>query len=476
VIINGNSTHLGQSNWNKALFFSIIAHISFLVILIHLETTQSYITWPLSRICLITVPCVSLVVTSMIIFFGLYSFSALYSLLFMLFHFGIVLPQALGFPLPLPRYNWFGGDVINRAILLANVGFLALGTGALLMRLLARDSSRKKKDAPQGDVISTVYGTVGFSLVFIGCLGWYWIVIKSGGLGVLLGSYVQYRETVDSPLVHYVWLLQGLGWILVASHGEKAWIMRTGVIFLIWTISALPLGLRGGVLFPLAVSLPLLAKRGFRIPTKYSIIGAVVLLMVIAGVRSLRTAGVADAKFSDLTYSPLDALYEMGSQIRVVGFVCRWRDEGDPPAYGGTYIRPFERALTALSRGGGASQELPDDDLLMNLYVAKREGLAYGPGFSPVAEGFVNFNQTGIVMFMLILGIVFSLLDCLAVSAKTLAYSGVIFLPFVIEVRNAFTPVPFQLALGISIVFLLGLCGRFQKKIDAGLPVNHSRA
>jgi hypothetical protein len=144
----------------------------------------------------------------------------------------------------------------------------------------------------------------------------------------------------------------------------------------------------------------------------------------------------------------------MGGQVHVVQYVCSWRDQGDPPLWGRTYIRPLERAAGAFMPGMNVGKGA-EDNYLMNTYVVKRESLAYGPGFSPVAEAYVNFNEVGVLAFMGLLGILFSGMDNIRTSAVRMAICGAIFMPFIIQIRNAFTPVPFQIAVGFVLVWLL---------------------
>ncbi len=428
-----------------------LAALFALIFVVWALASAAYLGWSLRTTCLVSTAVAALSVGLVSLLAGdrAFTFCGLYAVMFTVFHFGIVIPYALGFPLAYERYWWFEGALLQEAILLCDLGVSAFALGAVALHrkrgsgLIANDRSDPR-----------LYGPIGFSLVLIGCLTWYWIVFSRGGLSVLLGSYGGYLQSTEHPLIHYVWLAQGLGITLVAAQSRPAWRLRTVMVFGVWALTAFPLGLRGEVLFPIAVALPVLVKGGMVIRKRYVVIGIAVLLPLVAGIRMIRSQGVKDTDYREVTYNPLDAVYEMGAQVHVVKFVCGWRDDGDPPLWGRTYARPIERAAGQLIPGMNIGKGT-EDNLLMNVYVVKRESLKYGPGFSPVAEAYVNFNEVGVLAIMGLMGIIFSTMDSMRTTAIRLAISGAIFLPFIIQIRNSFTAVPFQIAIGLLLIWLL---------------------
>jgi hypothetical protein len=89
------------------------------------------------------------------------------------------------------------------------------------------------------------------------------------------------------------------------------------------------------------------------------------------------------------------------------------------------------------------------DFRLMNVAISERNG-PYG--FSPVAEGYINFGMPGVIAVMLLLSIILNRVDGAAVSLRgdmVIACIVCILLSFV---RNSFAHIPGQCLLTIGLV------------------------
>lgn len=405
-----------------------------------------------------TISC--LVLVSRLTMWSIWSATAVYTFIFALFHFGILFIFALGIPIPndfaIVLNRWFYTFFTERAMQLAFIGLLALITGVSL-GLLLFTSSKKDQSTPnsteKNPYHDSAFTLVGFFLTFSGIVSWFGLVISSGGIQLLVGSYFDYLELATrSGLTAFIYFAIGLGLpLLVMTSPSK---LRTFGIILtgIWVFFAFPLGLRGEILFPLSASAIILAKQGQIRSTFKGIIAALLLLSVIAFVRELRQYGLAEYSFTRIVFSPAEGLLELGGSLRPVVEVVRWNASGEALIYGASYWAPFERALARVLPVLNIERLPAGEDLrLLNVLVQQRVGPI---GFSPVAEAFRNFGQWGVMIYMLLLGMLFSWFDTRPISPKHLAIFVAISMPLFVQVRNAFTQVPAQIVFGLVIVLI----------------------
>jgi hypothetical protein len=270
-----------RAAWTRLVIGCVLSTMVALVFVIWALASTAYLGWSLRSTCLISTVVVAISVTLVALLADnkAFSFCGLYAAMFTVFHFGIVIPYGLGSPLAFNRYWWFDGPPLQKGILLCDLGILAFSLGSAALH------RQKASGSLSGNHEPMLYGPVGFMLVLAGCLIWYWIVFSRGGLSILFGSYGGYLQSTDHPLIHYVWLSQGLGITLTAAQSQRIWRYRTLLVFGVWSLTAFPLGLRGEVLFPIAVALPVLVKGGMIIRKRYVVIAMVILLPLIAGVR-----------------------------------------------------------------------------------------------------------------------------------------------------------------------------------------------
>jgi hypothetical protein len=86
----------------------------------------------------------------------------------------------------------------------------------------------------------------------------------------------------------------------------------------------------------------------------------------------------------------------------------------------------------------------------MNIVIKRRVA---GIGFSPVAEGYVNFNTAGVLILLAVIGALLAWMDRWHSSPYGDALVGIVLVPLLIEVRNAFSFVPGQLVLGMVLLY-----------------------
>jgi hypothetical protein len=250
--------------------------------------------------------------------------------------------------------------------------------------------------------------------------------------------------------------------LLVATPASQ--LKKSGILlFVIWALIAIPLGLRGEAFFPLAAAAVIAARqRAFSISTGRTVLIVIILLLLITAVRQIRQVGISqyDA-LTELRLNPLDSLIEMGSSLRPVTEVLLWETAGEAYLMGGSYWAPIERAARRIIPG---IPRIPadQDERLMNILVQKRVGPI---GFSPVAEAYRNLGYIGVGLFMFLIGFIMGRLNRWPSNPVQDGYVIVIFVPFLIQIRNDFTPIPFQLFAGFLIVQIALIIGkmRFEK-------------
>lgn len=416
---------------------------------------------------LTTVYAVALIIlSSMMTSAGFWSPASAYLGLLTVFHFGLV--GVYGFGLlsgdAFRTYSgWFLTSYTPYAVVLAVLGVNACAVGSSLTSLTHR---RQRTPAPgladTGVNPSVTYylTLIGGALVVLGVVGWFGIVVLSGGPGLLLSSYGEYLEATERQPVAYVWIAMGFGLsFLTGTSGVRlSPVHRLAyAAFLIFAVFALPLGLRGEVLFTSLAAVIIRARRG-RVPSlRTSLVAVVVVLVIISAIRDFRQTGFNSGESVVVQGNVLDGLTELGASLRPVGLVVTWRNQGEPFIHGQSYWAPIDRASCRVL----LARQCPPaarDDRLMNVLVQQRVGPI---GFSPIAEAYRNFGQTGVVLILGLTGVLVGALSRWSGTPLHNAIAGVILVELFINVRNAFTAVPVHLVLGLACVLVAVVLSRY---------------
>lgn len=387
---------------------------------------------------------------------GVWSATGAYAAVFWCFHFGLVAVLASGLLGPMDLSIWdrmwalgpFGAD----AALLALMGSLAFASGASLV-LGCRSSNLQLERSLGGDEAAHPHGTAGSVLVFAAIAVWCFIVVTTGGTGGFFGSYADYLQATVGfgSEMTFVWLSVGCG-IVMSVTGRPGW-LRTSTIVAFGSMAmiALPIGLRGEVMFPAIAALVAAARCGRALSHGRALAFVLILLVLIPVVREVRHTGLNG--LPEVVFEPrlLDAFVEMGGSLHPVEKVLRWRAEGDAFEKGGSYWAPIERAAARVLPG--MKSAAADDDMrIMNVLVLDRVGPI---GFSPVAEAYRNFGAVGVVLVLGLLGAALGAIDTIHDRRMAVLAIATIYVPLLTNVRNSFISVPVQCAVGI--LFVLGL-------------------
>lgn len=390
---------------------------------------------------------------------GIWSASFIYVSVFCLFHFGLIIVLGLTLPLPpdlafIMDAYWPALSSIKGAVLLVDIGLVAYVTGIVSNNII----SSIKPLSPWKDTAATftILARTGFAILVGAIFIWLVKVLASGGISVLLGSYREFLTATEDESLSILYFLIGLGLVLLTASGPSPLRKRGYAIFVMFSIAALPLGLRGEVLFSACAALTAASMQSIPCSTKNAILFAVIGLCAIAAIREIRQVGVIGGKPSVASISPHNALAEMGGSLRPVAVVYSWAARGEEYLYGASFWAPLDRALYYVIPGWDRV-DARNDNRLLNIVIQERVSPI---GFSPVAEGHRNWGLPGVVIIMFIIGFVLARIEQRAYSRLEIAKVGVIMLVLLVFVRNAFTQVPFQLLFSFFIIYLVKIISR----------------
>jgi hypothetical protein len=395
------------------------------------------------------------VIASMIWMAGVWTATGAYGLVFWCFHFGLIAVLASGYvgveDLSVWDLSWLLGPHAADASVLALAGILAWACGASIVFLRRGQQPSGGHTAPAEAAHS--FGPIGSLLVLGAVATWSLIVLATGGLTGFLVSYVQYRQMTEDlgPVLGVIWLALGCG-IVLSVTGRAGWLRTSaGIVFAALAVVALPIGLRGEVMFRGVAALVAAARCGRGLSTRNAVVLGVAFLALIPIVREVRLTGLSGLSNAVLEPRFYEGLAEMGASLHPVEKVVRWHAEGEPFERGGTYWAPIERAAARLLPGITVVAAA-DDPRITNVLVTDRVGAI---GFSPVAEAYRNFGPLGVVAVLGLFGALMGAIDTIRDRRTAVLTLAMLYVPLLVNVRNSFVSVPAHCAAGLALILAL---------------------
>lgn len=394
---------------------------------------------------------------------GFWSPACLFLLVVVLFHAGLAPFIVLGLDPNFPRpddYEWFYGEVGTRSLSLVSLFCSVFVLAALLAALLSKPSLNFEQEYDNASEVFQrwAFAHIGAVSLIVGIFYWTQVAYSVGGLNIFFGSYMGFLNATSRSNLSLAYMMIGLGFGLVVMGTDWLFIRLSLVIFLVFSFVAFFLGLRGEVLFPLAVAASVLALR-VSMPRGITVVSAlIVVLSLINGAKNVRMSGLAGDAVDFSAFTPLGALAELGSSLRVVAHTVIWHEEqGDPLRFGETYTVSVARLFESLFSPLGSPQAA-GDFRLMNSEVMERSGAIGG---SIVAEAFHNFGLTGVCFSAALVGLMFGFFSVRNFSVKLAVSYVCVAVPFFNHIRNSFVPVlPFILVSGLLLIFVYVLTRR----------------
>lgn len=400
---------------------------------------------------------------------GFWSPACLFLLVVVLFHAGLALFLLFGLDPEFPRpddYEWFYGQVGGRALSLVCLFiavFVLAATLAAVIPRLPRPQILDHEEQTQGRQ-RWVFAHFGSLSLIVGILYWAYTTYSVGGVGIFFGSYIAFLQATSGSGLSIAYMMIGLGLGLAVLGREWPFVRISLVAFLIYGFIAFFLGLRGEVLFPLAVAASVLALR-MRMARGITVVSVLILVLsLINGAKNIRTSGLAGDRVDLSAFTPLGALAELGSSLRVVAHSVIWHEQqGDPYRNGDTYTVSIVRLMESLFSPLGSPQAA-SDFRMMNSEVMERSGAIGG---SIIAEAFHNFGVSGVFAVAGLAGLIFGLFSAQRVSVASAAFYVCIAVPLFNHIRNSFVPVlPFILVSGCILLVVYVLSRRKEATPD----------
>lgn len=407
---------------------------------------------------------------------GIWSPSVVYLGVLIVFHLGLT--SLLGLGLLSDRAmdlwgvdQWLWRDSTVYAAWVSFLGVLACALGINVNATIRRPLPPR---APvEADRSGSLLSLVGGALVAGSVAFWLLAIERTGGLGMLFGSYQEYlAATGESGLASWFVFIQyamGLGMAFLAAAPRTRW-TKVGVIAFafVFVPLGLPIGLRGEIMVPALTALVILSLRGWRLSGRASAIALVGVFAVVNLISTLRSVGLTNAREGGVQASPFDAIAELGASLRPVSEVVLWRQLGEPFIHGASYWAPFDRAFGAISRD---PNRLPSalDDRLLNSLVDYRVGQI---GFSTIAEAYRNFSVPGVLIVLGLFGLLVGRMDSWPNTPGRLALLGVIYVELLLYVRNAWTSVPSHIVMGMLVLAAVLWVGQHRATRPAPRPLH----
>lgn len=404
---------------------------------------------------------------------GAWSPASLFYIVLALFHLGLVPAWIFGIDPYFTRafdYVWFSGPIATQSlmiVLLAMVSYLLGVALYVTFRPSQSDTSVLETLAEeQQDARSAVFAAAGAVLAIAGVVAWVVIGLSAGGVKIFTSSYFTWlRLTGDSPAISsaYTAIAVGLGLAVIRRSSRVVKIAL--MVFAAYACVAFFIGLRGEVLYPIAVAASVMAFTRRMPRTVTTALAVVIVLLLINVAKIVRQVGVAGGAIDWRSADPLSALLEMGSTLRVVATTVIWHNvNGEPFMHGATYTVSLARAMEALFNPS-ARPPATLDFRLMNSEVAARAGQIGG---SAIGEAFHNFSILGVVIVFAIFGLLFGYFSSMRLNATRIAVYVCFAVPVFNHIRNAFVAVIPIFLLGLVFVLLARIWSGILRKQSQG--------
>jgi len=386
------------------------------------------------------------------------SLGSVYAALFGLFHIGLLIMIAFGFParvLDPTDTSWVLTPGFTTAAFLVAIAQIAMTVGYLVRIRPARVDAElilPEHGRPQVLTFADGAAVVGMGLLIIGLMLWARNVIV-GGVS-LSGSYPDFLAATSKTNMPTAYLMMGFGMGVVSASRWPAVRGSALIAFGVWSVPAFILGLRGEVIIPAAAFLVVAARRRLIRLRPWMLLAVAGALAVGSAVRVVRRLGVGRGSAALDNLNPLDGLAELGYSIRPLSVASQAHDQlGEPFVGVATYLAPFRRLIVGRLLGGQVTP-VADDPAVFGTWILQRVGPIGG---SPAAEAYRVGGTIAVICVMFAIGFLIASLDSLRPSLIGNAMIGMLTFVLLLWVRNDFTPVPAECLVTIPIAAAIWL-------------------
>lgn len=446
----------GVRRLDRTLVVFLVALAFTAVLILMLTFRTAIIAMPLDRVGLIAAigAGAALTTVALVAKRRLWSAGFMYLLMLINFHLGIPIALTLGATLPNESASyiatWWGSGHTPEALYLSALAVMTLATAFTWTQL--RRTPPSDADAPS--IAPVPFARCGAAATIAGvCLYLGYVAVMAPQL-LTGGSYGDYLDTVGgTEVIALASMMIGFGICIAAVSGKCRSRTISWIAFGIFTAVTMSFGSRTAAMFPAAAAVIAAAASSSRTPKARTAVAVVLLGMLsITAVQQVRTTGLTAKGLNTVSLNPVASLAETGGTIRVVVEVVSWQRTYHEPEFAGrTYATPLLRQWEKIS--GKARPDGANDARFASLLLHQRLP-DYQLGFSPVAEAFMNFGTTGVVVIFAGFGVLFGLFDSRRLRYRGAACLGVVMFALAYNVRQGSNSLPVTVLGGLAMVWV----------------------
>ena len=372
-----------------------------------------------------------------------------YLILLGLFHLGLIVPWALGI-YDISRAPLFSPYRLSHAIALIDYAIAAFQVGIVLALSFSKRSwilaGQTGLESENVEVYSAgcLLLTAGIAMFVVGLVG----LDPLGYFRLSYSETFRLRAESDPRLFGSGITIAFIGLSIAAAGASFRRFRIVSAVGTIWLGSLLYWGFRGPALIAGMIVYIIARKKGLRVPHWVTLLAAVGLLVVIPVLRVGRELPFQErfARDSYNDFNILDGPAEMGMSLRPL---VETVDVLSPKDFrlGKTYWTGIKGIVPNLALHWESSStdtesevDLPPNHWITSIvdpWAYKNYG---GIGFSAVAEPYMNFGLTGVIVYFLGLSFLLVYVEQLSIrNSYSLAAWALILGPLMWTTRNDFT-------------------------------------
>jgi oligosaccharide repeat unit polymerase len=425
------------------------------------------------------------VVLSYFHFKTIYLFSSAYILCLSVFHLSLIIQKGLG-----SEYANWGTGTFGKSLELAGwytvLALSCFGIGLSISPIFCKNRYIRKEFAAKREKnIKEVVFWSGVGLLVASFLMLIYAIASYGNL-LSYARYEIFRSSVDSRgFGVFTMLFPGAAaLLLLGAANEKEYIIGGSFALIAFSVFLLA-GYRSGALFTALPGIIVWVKSGRRLPVALAVGLFFVALISISASGLLRTMGSYDSinvdKISESAKgaSLVEGVSALGGSVGLMAHTLIMIPEDEPYRMGRTYRTAILGMIPNIglkvdasnsrraAKAAGFSQEtllnMSPSDWMTFKILRDQFNLGQGTGYSGVAEPYLNFGMTGVIVFFLILGVLMGVLEATNISYSTMYFIfASSFFPFMlVTVRNDIANFTKPASFMVLTLFIWWLASRF---------------
>ena len=316
----------------------------------------------------------------------------------------------------------FSYDTTIYAVFLVGVGMATLHLGVLISAIRKRPRGAEELGGSEGQDGTKDLRWVGLFLLTISIVPMTMIMWRAVVLVLQGGYFALYQQEAGiglmaGPQVLASFFVPASLFVLAANRGSRRWVIASGLLILVVSAMAMFMGARYVAVAPLIAYAWVWHRCRRRLSGTVLVgIGAAVLLVILPLVGSVRNvagterssvAFLVDAYFS-LENPSIAAISEMGGTLKILAHTVELVPWVRPFEYGAEYLYAaltvfpniFWDVHPSVARGTAS-------DWLIRTVNPVAAASGGGLGFSFVAEAFLNFGFSGVLIVPFFMGLLY---------------------------------------------------------------------